>query len=486
MKKIFSFLLAGLFCTSLSAQKLEESFEGEQFAPEGWVTIDTHAYSRWMLATSGGYDGSQCAIVAPMEGASNYLITPALRPQAGDKLRFFARILDDYAKGGSLRIEISHNTTAPEDFDIEVADLPTSSSVEGMRLYKEWRGYELDLSDDAGEIIYIAFHYVGNGARVALDAVSGVTLAGNSECLAPFNLSVSAITAGSATFSWEGDAAQFQYMCLPAGTSADWSEAVKTSDKSVTISDLVPSSEYNFFVRSFCSDELQSLAPYVAFTTPCEAVAVPWVETFTGHPVSSGFNVVHPECWVVASESNNVAVVISKSSGDDYEESSTIPGTEHLYITGGGPNSEQVFAMPLFDTPLNTLEVAFDYYHNFPAATYGTLEVGHMTNPTNAASFVALKAMPLVGSWAHEIFVMENLPAGAQIAFRYAGGSYNTGALHMDNFVVAPIGHSDDYRPQGIENTVDGQSNCRKFIENGVLIIEQNGVRYNAQGAVVK
>ena len=50
MKKIFSYLVAALFCTSLSAQTLNEGFEGETFPPEGWTTIDGYAGYGWKKA----------------------------------------------------------------------------------------------------------------------------------------------------------------------------------------------------------------------------------------------------------------------------------------------------------------------------------------------------------------------------------------------------------------------------------------------------
>ena len=478
MKKILSFFVAALCCANISAQKLNESFEGE-FAPEGWTTIDSHSLSRWQQGTSGGYSGSACAIVTPMEGASNYLITPALRPQAGDKLRFFARILDDYAKGSSLRLEISRTGTAAEDFTEVIADLPTSSQVEGMRLFKEWKGYELDFTDEAGELIYIAFHYVGNGARVALDDVSGLTLAGSATCQAPFNLTSSELTSSGVKITWEGTAAEYQYTLAPAGTAADWTYAQKTTEKSVTLTGLSEETAYNFYVRAYCSAEEQSLAPYLSFTTPCTPYELPWVENFNGAKTSSGWNVIAPECWIVSSETPQVAVVISKTYDDESEEGTPVAGTEHLYISGGGTHSAQVFALPMFEAPLNTLELAFDYYHNYAGSTYGELELGYMTNPSDSRTFNTLTTLPHATSDTHIVYTMDEMPAGVQfIAFRYAGGTSDLGAVHMDNFVVAPIGKSP------IEN-VDATAKVRKFIENGVLVIEHNGVRYNAQGTAI-
>lgn len=498
MKKIFSILAAALLCTSLSAQKLEEGFEGEQFAPEGWTVVANHNYpsfSSWNRVVKNSENprmttnsGEACAYVNQMEGADNWLITPQLCPTEDDVLLFAARVAE-YAAGAELQVLLSTTGTNIEDFQIELGALPTSQSASDPRLFKEWRTYQLPMEEFVGQRIFIAFRQYDqySAERIYLDDISGVTLAGTASCPNPTGVKLTAVTANRASFAWEGEASQYQYCCVPAGAGADWSGAEKVAEKSVTVSGLSENTAYDFYVRSYCSDEEQSLAPKVAFSTICPANEVPWIETFTGHPTSSGFNVVSPECWFVASENPSVAVVISKSSSDDYEESSAIAGSEHLYITGGGTYNPQVFAMPAFNEPLNELEVAFDYYHSFAGANYGTLEVGYITNPTDAKTFVAIKSLLQMTSKTHIVQTLEGLPEEAQfIAFRFAGGTSDLGALHMDNFIVAEIGHSDEMLPQGLNNVQSDKLRSAKRIENGALIIEHNGLRYNAQGAIVQ
>ena len=123
-------------------------------------------------------------------------------------------------------------------------------------------------------------------------------------------------------------------------------------------------------------------------------------------------------------------------------------GQSHLQVIGGGPTSTQVFAMPTFNAPLNTLEVAFDYKTSLTTDGCGQLEVGYMTNPNKASTFVSLQTLPRTLTYVRQVVTLEDLPTTAKfIAFRFAGGTSDLASVSMDNFVVAAIGHSGEVDP---------------------------------------
>ncbi len=446
MKKIFSFVAAALFCATINAQQLNESFEGDDFPPEGWEVVNGSPTSCWK---KGVAVGQNCAQVPACYGVENYLITPQLKPAAGEKLTFSARIKENTASG-ELRIEVSLAGTEKESFDV-VETFYTSSKKgdEAHRLWLEWHEFTVDLSAYKNQRIYVAFHQageIGNGG-LSIDDVKGVTLAGNADCNAPTNLKASNITDKGATLTWDGDAAQYQYVLVADGESLNWNNAVLTSDKNVTFTTLDEDQSYVFYVRSYCSADVQSLEPKVAFKTTCALQAIPWLETFTRDKTGSGFVVAEPECWTIASENPLISVVADKTY-DEEGGAQVQYGQAHLQAMGGGANSVQVFAMPAFDAQLNTLEVAFDYKTNLSSPNCGTLEVGYMTNPSKASTFVSLQTLQPVLDYTHAVVTLEDLPATAKfIAFRFAGGTSEYGSLAMDNFIVAEIGKSKDVDP---------------------------------------
>ena len=441
MKKIFSLIAAVLCGMTLSAQTLNETFEGEGFPPEDWSVIDGYAGYGWKKGVKGG---SNCAYVQEVQGTENWLITPQLRPSNGESLTFAARI-GDYASTGQLRIEVSLSGTDAGSF--ELIDTYYTSQTQGdaaHRLWKsEWKEYSVDLSAYRGQAIYIAFHQTGGTDGIYVDNVGGVSLVGNAECENPSNIVLSDLSAHSATFSWQGTADQYQYLLLEKDEAADWANAVLTSQKTVTLTGLYEETDYIFYVRAYCSAATQSLAPKTSFKTPCESFNLPWLETFTRDATGA----VAPDCWTVASASPQVWVVADKTYDDD-NNAVTVQGQAHLYAAGGGPTTVQVFAMPTFNAVLNTLEVAFDYKTSLVTEGCGQLEVGYMTNPNKASTFVSLVTLPRTLTYVHQVVTLEDLPATATfIAFRFAGGTSDLCGVSMDNFVVAAIGHSAEVDP---------------------------------------
>jgi hypothetical protein len=79
-------------------------------------------------------------------------------------------------------------------------------------------------------------------------------------------LESSAVTANSATLTWTSEAEKYQFVCVLKGAEPAWtanSQAVKT----VTLDTLKSNTEYDFYVRSFCSDTEQGVAKKVSFKT---------------------------------------------------------------------------------------------------------------------------------------------------------------------------------------------------------------------------
>lgn len=444
MKKIFSFLVAALFCTSMSGQTLNEGFENEGFPPEGWTTIDGYAGYGWQ---KGAKKGHTCAKIQEVAGTESWLITPQLKPAAGESLTFSV-ISGGVASTGELRIEVSLSGTDAGSFEpIETYYTSTKKGDAAHQLWtSEWKTYTISLAAYAGSSIYIGFHQAGETDGIFLDDVSGVSLRGTSSCENPTNIVLSDLEAHSATFTWQGDATQYQYLLVEKGEEPEWATATLIAAKTATVSGLYEETEYEFYVRSYCSEDAQSLAPKTAFKTPCEAFNIPWLETFTRDASGSGFTVVEPDCWTVATQ--GTLSIVKDKTYDEEGNSSTVNGQAHLQAIGGGPNSPQVFAMPAFNAALNTLEVAFDYKTSLTTDACGVLEIGYMTNPNKASTFVSLQTLTRSISYAHAVVTLEDLPATAKyVAFRFAGGTSDLCSLSMDNFVVALIGESGNVDP---------------------------------------
>ena len=285
--------------------------------------------------------------------------------------------------------------------------------------------------------------------KVTFVIAGGSTDPVSDNCKAPTAVTVEKVTDATATVSWQGEASQYQYCLEFEGDLPDWTAAKLTDQKSVTVTGLYDEQKYYLYVRSYCSETAVSETVRATFKTACARLNVPWIETFTRDASGSGtVGDVAPECWTISSA--NPAVTIVSEKEDDGNGNQIPTGEQYLTARGGGATSAQVFAMPLFNAKLDTCELAFDYRTSYSGEEYGSLEIGYMTNPADASTFVSLNtfAQTTPSQYQHVVFSLSDVPAGIEnIAFRFAGGTNNNGGVAMDNFILAGIGKSQDVDP---------------------------------------
>lgn len=96
--------------------------------------------------------------------------------------------------------------------------------------------------------------------------------AAGSSCPKITSLVSSGVSAHEATLTWECEAEKFQFVCVRKGVEPVWadnSQAVKT----VTLDTLKSNTEYEFYVRSFCSAEEQGKESKISFQTELSCFA---------------------------------------------------------------------------------------------------------------------------------------------------------------------------------------------------------------------
>ena len=477
MKKIYSLFLSMFLISSLTvnADVLNEGFEGEKFVPEGWSIIEASGhsdYSGLMRSTSKHYEGVAAAMFKHPSQGDNYLVTPMLRPEADEKLVFYV-ISSDYTKSTRLHVKVSTTEADQNSFTTELVSYSTSRN-DGEIPTQEWREKQIDLSAYVGQKIYIAFEVEGmDDLNLYLDAISGVTLAGNANCDAPTAVKVNSVTANSASFSWTGsEVGNYQFAYALEGASVDWSKAQSTSEVSASVSGLQPGSNYSFYVRSFCGEEQQSSAQSVVFLTPCVDAALPWKCDF-----EDVAKLAMPRCWNAISENNFLYVMVDEASDDDYEEevyTYAHSGTHFLSFSGGGPSSANVAVLPSFGADVRDLKLFFWYNTGYTGDDYAKPELGYVTNPADAKSFVSLRTLDQCIDYQFVEWELSQIPVGTSIAIRLAGGSSNFGKLRIDDMEINSV-------YTALEN-VAVSTNISKYIENGKLVIIRDGVKYNALG----
>ena len=261
--------------------------------------------------------------------------------------------------------------------------------------------------------------------------------------VAPTSVSASAVGATTATIGWTSSESAWQYVCLPAATALTedlWtSNAVSVNTKSVNLTGLTPATRYKFYVISDRGASGTSVIVSTEFTTECETVSLPWNYGFE----TGVTNNQTPLCWGELKRSG---------STNGYVQATTLAkkaGTYGLRIAGGrsssSPKSEVIAVFPEFEEEISNLELSFYYKTDMDIidpdwgnTIYGKLQLGYVTNPSNAATFVAV-GEPLDQKSTFtpqtEGIVMSSAPSGARFAILYTGGG-SLGFASIDDITV--------------------------------------------------
>jgi len=173
-KSILSLSLFLVFSLSSKAQLSGlyiESFEGTQFPPLGWTSVNVLGNAQWARVTDESYDGVASAFMSyQASGGEDWLITPQFNVSTGDSLIFY--LTTDYSGYPPDSLVIRVSTT---DALIPLFTQTILKYEEGVNYPSSgvWLRCAASLNAFVGEDIYIAFsHYNVDGDGVYIDYVS--------------------------------------------------------------------------------------------------------------------------------------------------------------------------------------------------------------------------------------------------------------------------------------------------------------------------
>ena len=284
---------------------------------------------------------------------------------------------------------------------------------------------------------------------------------------------VTEITGKTATFTWNASThgeTEWQWVIVEKDEEPDWTGVDVIDSTHVDLTGLKPITNYDLYVRSYCNDEDQSTAVKASFKTDCAPVEDADLPKTLD---LSGSNWAAPACWVIASTS-------------DGAYSAYIYNNE-LRFSGNNSSSylqrRVVATLPEFEKDIQELTVTITYEMGGTTTSYPVFIVGYTDDPSTPANFHGLDTLAQVtSSTTTEAISLEKADKGTRIAVCYTNPVGATGdkTAYITEITVAEKSST----PSALENTfVNGKS--IKRLENGQLVIENNGVIYNAQGVRV-
>ncbi|VXC28175.1 Por secretion system C-terminal sorting domain-containing protein [Flavobacterium sp. 9AF] len=423
-----------------------------------WSTIPTNTTSafRWNIDGSGGTPSSPSTGPTGANSPVKYFYVEASSGSTSAVAELYSPQIDISALSdaslqfyyhmfgsnmGDLHIDIFDGTSWVNDVDVISGQQQTAQA-------DPWVQRVVSLSAFTGTIQARFRAIRGNGGNGDI-AIDDISFDEAPACLAPTNLIVYNITDTTVDIDWTGSGVVFdwEYVVQAAGTGTPTGSGIGVDYQPIEgeITGLTPNTPYEVYVRTYCSASSQSawFGP-VSFTTLCSSVT-DFVEDFEA-TTASNFSA----CWAKVG-----------SSGSAYPQTSTgIAGNRNLYMYSSSSTSRAVVKMiPVSNADAGTHRMSMKVRANFTAGE--TLELGYLTNPSDANTFVSISSIVTNSTTVAQNFVTTptGMPSGSVVfALRTGTMSYS---LLVDDIKWEPIPSNP---PACATNVVaNPDANCGNF-----------------------
>lgn len=293
-----------------------------------------------------------------------------------------------YAKGESsystsvLQVGVMTDVTDTSTF-VPVSTITLSGSAYAL--------YEIPLNTYTGTGSYIALKNASSSFYTEL-YVDDVLLDVIPTCTRPSDINISA-TSNQATVRWTSTGDDFAiYYKENSATVYDsiiTFVATDTTDVFVaTITNLNPATTYNVYVKANCG-ETSLVSNADTFTTQCAVLNVPYTVDFENVNIWG-----RPICWSFVNSVTNSSYTYPLVNSSTFRGHNSSKGLE--FHSTENVNNAAIAVMPEFSVNLNQLSVEFFSRPEVWVTTHhnsGRLDVGYMTDPTDATSFVLLDSI---------------------------------------------------------------------------------------------
>lgn len=252
-------------------------------------------------------------------------------------------------------------------------------------------------------------------------------------CFVPSLLTSGNITTSTANISWEAPAATpgngYEYYYSSSNTAPDASTPASgsTPSTSAPLSGLASFTTYYYYVRSVCSTSDKSAwSLRGTFTTKCDPQTAMF-EDFENATTSTSYTV---NCWD--------KIIL----GTGYQAISTGSGvnsSKAMYQSANGAANMVIAVLPAFSN-VNAGTHWLRFKARVTGTTAGVLDIGYVTNDTDASTFVNIQSVNISNSvfdgYEYSVTVPNTVPANARLAVRH-GGVPST-AIYWDNVYWEP------------------------------------------------
>ncbi|MBR3724750.1 MAG: fibronectin type III domain-containing protein, partial [Bacteroidales bacterium] len=276
--------------------------------------------------------------------------------------------------------------------------------------------------------------------------IDDITIEPMPSCPPVMNLATDNPTPNSIDVHWSemGTAESWYVVYMPTGSSIDTALSTVSYDTTINLTGLYTNTAYTVMVIADCGNETSDTV-VTTFRTSCGYLnTLPYTENFDSvagtTSTSASFNNL-PPCWLNHNTGTSTSYsgypIVYNSSSTAHSGSNAM--RFYTYITSG-TYSDQIAVMPPTDStlfPISELQVSFWMR---TVSTYNShVEVGVMTNPADANTFVPVADIPTNAS---ATYVEHTVPLSfyhgphGYIAFRASQPTTSYNALLIDDITL--------------------------------------------------
>lgn len=259
-----------------------------------------------------------------------------------------------------------------------------------------------------GSNTVFAFRHTGSPANSIL--IDDVYWEPRPTCPKPVTLTASGVTDVAVNIGWTsvGSESQWDIEYGPTGFTPGTGTVISgVTANPYNITGLSAVTTYQFYVRADCGGgDISQWAGPLSVTTTCSLVST-FFENFDAVTTPN-----FPACWYKVG-----------TTGSTYTQTTNPSSTPNcVYIYSSSTSNLATLSMvPVSNAGANTHQLRFKARAS--GTTGGVIQVGYLTNPTNAASFVLLQSFTITTATYQEYIAYPGTSVGSNttLAFRHSG-----------------------------------------------------------------
>ncbi len=394
----------------------------------------------------------QTAPFAPASSYNDYLISPAITLDGTTKvLKYKYRALFSFFTGPpryGLEVLMSTTNTNPSSFQV----------ISPLEVFTNTEYIEKSIILEGTGTVYFAFRVPpALTGGVSILNIDDVSITDAPSCPNPSDLVVTTTLTNGADLTWTAGYQEtaWNVVVQPAGSGIPTGSGVNVTTNSYSPTDLMPNTEYEFYVMADCgSDDSDWVGP-VTFRTLCTPFTSPFVETFNTDSTSES-------CWRVVNDNGDLETWELNSAAFPYEGDQAA-----AMFTGTNGNNEDWLISPTITITEN--QRLRYYYRVFDSFFTEDLEVLLSTNGTGLDQFTTVlydsdDDPVLINNVEYKVKII-NIPDGISgdinIAFHVpffpSTGPYRGQTLVIDNVNIEDVPECAEPTNITLNNLTDTQ-----------------------------